>query len=108
MLTVSDIMDLKKRKDINGLIHALQYQGDTAVRAEAARSLGQLGDLQAVDSLISTLQSENDPYVRSLAAKALGNLGDSRASGALLSCLQRDTLEVGIEAGRALSKLKEG
>ena len=108
MPSVLDVMDLKKRKDVNGLIRALQYQGDTAVRAEAALSLGQLDDLQAVDPLVSMLQSDNDPYVRSLAAKALGDLGDSRARDALLNCLQNDTLEVGMEASKALSKLKQG
>jgi HEAT repeat protein len=106
MLSVSDVMDLKKRKDVNGLIRALQYQGDTAVRAEAASSLGHLGDLQAVDPLISTLQSDTDPYVRSLAATALGNLGDTGAQGALLNALQSDTLEVGAAAGEALIKLR--
>jgi HEAT repeat protein len=106
MLTISDVMGLKKRKDVNGLIRALQYRGDTAVRAEAALSLGQLGDVQAVDSLVSTLQSDSDPYVRSLAATALGDLGDARARSALLSALQNDTMEVGAAASKALSRLR--
>ncbi len=105
MLTVLDVMDLKRKEDIDALIRALQYQNDTAVRAEAALSLGRLGDLRAVEPLISTLQSDSDPYVRSLAATALGNLGDTRAQGALLNALQSDTLEVGAAAGEALSKL---
>lgn len=106
MLSVLDVMNLKRRKDVDGLIRALQYQGDTAVRAEAALSLGQLGDLQAVDPLISTLQGDSDPYVRSVAARALGSLGDIRAQSALLNTLQSDTLEVGSAAGEALSKLR--
>jgi HEAT repeat protein len=106
MLSVSDVMDLKKRKDVDGLIRALQYQGDPAVRAEAAGSLGHLGDLRAVGSLISALQGDPDPYVRSVAARALGNLGDIRAQSALLNALESDTLEVGLEAGEALGKLR--
>ena len=106
MLSVLDVMNLKRRKDVDGLIRALEYQGDTAVRAEAALSLGKLGDLQAVDPLISTLQGDSDPYVRSVAARALGSLGDIRAQSALLNTLQSDTLEVGLAAGEALSKLR--
>jgi len=106
MLTILDVMDLKRKGDIDGLIRALQYQGDTAVRAEAAGSLGHLGELRAVDSLISTLQGDSDPYVRSVAARALGNLGDIRAQNALQNALESDTLEVGLVAGEALLKLK--
>jgi HEAT repeat protein len=107
MLSVSDVMEMKKQKDVNGLIRALQYQGDTAVRAEAALSLGQLGNVEAVDPLISTLQSDTDPYVRSSAATALGDLGDTRAQETLLDTLQNDTLDVGTAASRALSKLRD-
>jgi len=106
MLSILDVMDLKRRKDVGGLVLALQYQGDLAVRAEAARSLGQLGDFQAVLPLISALQNDNDPYVRSLAAKSLGDIGDSKAFEALLYCLENDTLEVSLEASNAISKLK--
>lgn len=65
---------MKKQNDIKGLIQALEYQEDVAVRAEAADSLGSLGDIQAVSHLIVMLEHDNDPYVRSLAAKALNNL----------------------------------
>ena len=106
MLTVLDVMDLKRKGDIDGLIHALQYQDDTAVRAEAALSLGQLGDLQAVDSLISILQDDSDPYVRSVAARALGNLGDKRAEISLFEALNNDFYAVSLAAGEALTKLK--
>ena len=106
MLTVFNVMDLKRKGDIDALISALQYQDDTAVRAEAALSLGQLGDLQAVDPLISILEDDSDPYVRSVAARALGNLGDKRAWRALFEALDKDYYPVSIAAGKALSKLK--
>ncbi len=99
-------MDLKRKGDIDGLIRALQYQDDTAVRAEAALSLGQLGDLRAVDSVISILQDDSDPYVRSVAARALGNLGDVRAERALFEALDSDTIDVSLAAGEALTKLR--
>ena len=104
-LTVADIMRLKREKDIQALIRSLQYRGDTAVRAEAAGALGQLGDLQAVTPLISVLQGDSDPYVRSIAARALGNLGDARARDALMYCLDNDMHQVSLEAIEALSKI---
>jgi hypothetical protein len=105
MLTISDVMKMKDRKDVDGLIRALQDQ-DIAVRAEAASSLGQLGDQKAVAPLISTLQNDSDPYVRSLAAKALGSLGNPRARDALMNCLANDSLEVSAAAGHALGQLE--
>ncbi|HXK43655.1 MAG TPA: HEAT repeat domain-containing protein [Anaerolineae bacterium] len=92
-------------KDIAALIAALRYQGDTAVRAEAAGSLGQLGDKQAVLPLIDVLQYDSDPYVRSVAAQALGELGDSRAKEALMDCLANDIHQVSLKAGEALFKI---
>ena len=58
MLSILDVMEMKKRNDVEGLIRALQYQDDIAVRAEAASSLGELGDRQAVEPLISTLHNK--------------------------------------------------
>jgi len=98
-------MRLKREKDTKALIGALQYRGDTAVRAEAAMSLGQLGDLQAVTPLISVLQGDSNPYVRSRAAQALGDLGDARARDALMHCLENDMHEVSLKAIEALSKI---
>jgi len=104
MLTISDVMKMKEQKDVDGLLGSLQDH-DIAVRAEAASSLGQLGNLKAVVPLISTLQNDSDPYVRSLAAKALGELGDPRAMEPLRSAILNDTMEVSMEAGKAGSVL---
>jgi HEAT repeat protein len=105
MVTVSDVMKMKERKDVGGLIRALQDR-DIAVRAEAASSLGQLGDQKAVVPLISSLQNDSDPYVRSLAAKALGQLGEPRARDALMACIANDTLEVSLAASEAQFQLE--
>lgn len=61
MTTILDVMDMTRRKDTGGLINALQYRGDTAVRAEAAMALGRFDDTQATPPLISTLQNDGDP-----------------------------------------------
>lgn len=104
MLTVLDVMNMKREKDVDGLIQALQDQ-DIAVRAEAASSLGKLSDMKAVEPLISMLQYDSDPYVRSLAARALGELGDPRAMEPLRNAIMNDTMEVSLEAGKAAGLL---
>ena len=104
MLTISDVMEMKARRDIKGLTGAL-HEPDIAVRAEAASSLGSLGDRSAVESLILCLRGDSDPYVRSLAAEALGDLGDPGAKAALLDALGSDTMEVSMSAVKALGLL---
>jgi hypothetical protein len=104
-VTISDIMAMKRRGDADGLIGALRHS-DLAVRAEAAISLGGLGDRSAVEPLIAVLRGDSDPYVRSLAAGALGDLGDARARDALLGSLGDDTMDVAAAAAKALSLLR--
>ena len=55
---------------------------DDAVRANAARMLGQLGDIRALEQLVAAL-GDTDYRVRLQAAKALGQLNDKRAMPAL-------------------------
>lgn len=57
------------------------------VRSCAARSLGNLGDLRAVEPLISAL-SDRDFWVVGSAAEALGKLGDLRAVAPLTRTLK--------------------
>lgn len=104
MATISDVMEMKGRRDIKGLTGALN-DPDVAVRAEAASSLGSLGDRTAVEPLVSSLRDDGDPYVRSLAAEALGDLGDPGARAALLDALASDSMEVSMAAVKALGSL---
>ena len=73
---------------VEPLINALQnsYNGWYAYMANAALSLGQIGDLRAVDPLLLALEGGYGgyPQVRKAAAIALGKLGDKRARDALL------------------------
>lgn len=105
-MNISDVLDMKKRNDINGLIEAVDYP-DVAVRAEAITSLGRLRDSHGVDILINKLTNDSDPYVRSLAAAALGSIGDAKARSALLNALENDALEVSVAAGKALIALSD-
>src|SRR5688500_12614458 len=65
---------------------AQHFEPDPSVRAQAARTLGALGDPAAIDPLIAALE-DADP-VRLAAAAALGRLGDRRAAPALLREIQ--------------------
>lgn len=103
--SILDVMEMARRKDVQGLIRALKYQADISVRAEAVMALGNTGDRQAAEPLVEVLSYDSDPYVRSLAAKALGQLGDPNAQPVLLRALERDTPHVGLEAGEALARL---
>jgi HEAT repeat protein len=75
-------------------------------RAAAVRTLGLLGDLQAVEQLICAL-SEDDSGVRCAAAEALGRLGDSRAVRPLIKALasKHGFRTVGTIAAESLGKL---
>ena len=77
---------------VTGLILALQDDADRTpeggypLRRSAARSLGKLGDLQAVPALITCLEC-TDFYVREAAAQSLEMLGDPRCIEPLMALL---------------------
>ncbi len=66
------IVDLKRNKDVNGLITILS-EGSIDNSVEAAKALGELRDKKAVKPLIKALHSQ---YIdlRVMAARALGNI----------------------------------
>jgi len=72
-----NIERLKKRKDVERLIRALQHR-DWHIRMDAAEALGTLADERAIEPLIECLKDESR-HVRREAAMALGFLGDKRA-----------------------------
>jgi HEAT repeat protein len=82
-----DINKLKKNKDFEGLIKALDYDKAYYVRSNAANVLGSIGDTRAVPALIETLNDSND-NVNMEAAKALGEIGDVRAVTALIDVMR--------------------
>jgi len=51
-----DIVKLRKKKDVKGLIKALQYKDDLKIRQAAAETLGQNMDVRAVPPLIKALR----------------------------------------------------
>ncbi len=61
-------------------------EGGYPLRRNAARALGKLGSVEAVEPLIGCLDCD-DYYVREAAADALGELGDARAIAGLVNLL---------------------
>ncbi len=67
------------------LLSTLFNDTDSAVREDAVRALGQIGDPQAVDYLFTAMK---DPRLRTLAVEALGQIGDRRALPLLIEVVK--------------------
>jgi HEAT repeat protein len=96
-----NVEKLKAKRNIQGLIKALGYLKDTAVRTDAAKALGEIGDAQAVASLVAVLEDKN-LTLRTAAIKALGQIGGSQAVKLLIIALGDSSRDVCSAAGEAL------
>ncbi|NJN65307.1 MAG: HEAT repeat domain-containing protein [Chloroflexaceae bacterium] len=88
-----NVEKLKAKRDIPGLVKALDYQKDPEVRQAAAAALGSLGDPQAVAVLIAALRRGDEP-IREASAWALAQSGASQAMEALMAALGDAALPV--------------
>jgi HEAT repeat protein len=68
-----DVDKLMSKRDVEGLIDALDYKKDTNVRSRAAQALGDVFDGRVVDALGKALKDE-DAGVRMDALNALGRV----------------------------------
>jgi HEAT repeat protein len=75
---------IKSRASVEPLLSILFNDPDTAVRTDAARSLGEIGDSRAVEFLLMAL---DDLELRPVAVEALGKIGDRKAVPALISII---------------------
>lgn len=66
---------LKSSTAVEPLVGLLQHDPDTAVRQEAARALGHIGDGAAVDALLGVVE---EPRLQVRVIEALGRIGDRR------------------------------
>lgn len=81
---------------------------DADVARDAASSLGQLGNVAAVEPLIASLNNADNfthPVVRAAAAASLGQLGDRRAVEPLIAAINDSMAEASAEAIRGLGLL---
>ncbi len=67
------------------LLSVLFNDRDRAVREDAARALGQIGDPRAVEFLVTVMR---EPGLRPLAVDALGEIGDRRTVPVLIDVLE--------------------
>jgi len=69
---------------VEPLLSALFNDRDAAIREDAVRALGQIGDARAVDFLFVAMK---EPGLRPLAVESLGQIGDRRAVPVLINVL---------------------
>jgi HEAT repeat protein len=70
---------------VDPLLSVLFNDQDRAVREDAIRALGQIGDARAVEFLITAMK---EPGLRPLAIEALGRIGDRRTVPVLIDVLK--------------------
>ncbi|BAC88922.1 HEAT repeat domain-containing protein [Gloeobacter violaceus] len=87
------------------LIDLLNNDKDASVRAEAAGSLGSLGDIRAVEYLLRAYYEDIDWIVRYSAVVSLGQLRDERGYPVLRDAIASDTDMIRDAAISALGEL---
>ncbi|MFN8614611.1 MAG: HEAT repeat domain-containing protein [Vampirovibrionales bacterium] len=96
----------KKGKTFDHLLNDLKAGNSEKVRYNAARVLGEMGNMDAVLPLIDVLKYDANGSVRLYAARALGELGDIRATEPLVESLREDrNVDVRVRAASALGRL---
>lgn len=99
-----------KRRAIPPLLVALKSQDDD-LRADAAKTLGQLNSRRAVDSLIELARDKTQPeLVRTMAIQGLEGIGDKRAILPLTQIMfdQSEDLRIRIQAVEWTSEFTDG
>ncbi len=92
-LSLTDIDEMKAKRNINGLVKALSYKKDTGVQCAAANALGQIGDLSTINQLLGALKDPS-PVVRCSVVDALGLLHDKKAVWGLIGEFEDSEIEV--------------
>jgi HEAT repeat protein len=98
------VFDLYERIGLHSIPHLGLVSTDAGVRASAARSLGKIGDAEAIPYLLQALQ-DSDYGVRLNAAEALGQIGDAQAVTDLLRALQDSDNNMRRAAATALGRI---
>lgn len=102
-LDYTDLRDMKKRQDIEGLLNILET-GDIKECREAIRMLGELRTRKAISPLIGFLETD-DVQIRSNAAWALGEIGHVKAVLPLIGLLNDPIENVRINAAWSLGRI---
>ena len=78
---VESLGKARSKRAVDPLLSVLFNDRDSAVREDAVRALGEIGDPQAVEHLFMALR---EPGLRTVAVEALGRIGDRRAVPVLI------------------------
>lgn len=106
MVSKTGVKKSPATKTFETLLEELLNSPSEKVRYNAARVLGEMGDMTAVEPLIEVLRHDKNGSVRLYAARALGELGDPTATDPLIESLRDDrNVDVRVRAARALGRL---
>lgn len=98
-----NVLELKSKGDVEGLIEALNYENDHNVRLAAATALGKLEEDRAVEPLIDALDDRRE--VREVAILSLGRIGDPVAVDSLIKRLKDGNWDLRSSAAKALGQI---
>lgn len=88
-LSVSAIEKMRAKDDVKGLVKALTYKGSSDIRQRAAKALGKLRSVYAIDDLASSLSNDDDENVKRCALEALIMIGTRNAVEVIENRLQK-------------------
>ena len=103
VLVLQTAVGEKNGKDVDSLIKDLKDENST-IRADAAKTLGEINDTKAVYPLIQALKDDNES-VRAEAATSLGNTKDDQAVYPLIQALTDRKPVVRFEIANALVEI---
>jgi HEAT repeat protein len=98
-----DVDKLETKRDVDGLIKALSYAPDWAVRKDAAEALGRIGDLRAYAPVLEAFDDPR-PEVRDAAGRAGLALARVKWADVLDSVGRGDSTDEEIKEAKAYSK----
>lgn len=91
---------MPRKSRVNALITDLNH-GDEYYREVAARTLGELGDVKAVDHLLEAVD-DNNLHVQQAVVESLGKLGDLQAHRVMLQRMQHADDRLKDRAGHSI------
>lgn len=102
-LDYTDLREMKKRRDVDGLVNILET-GDIKECREAICMLGELRTKKAINPLIGFLETD-DVQIRSNAAWALGQIGHAKAVLPLIGLMNDPIENIRINAAWSLGRI---
>jgi HEAT repeat protein len=100
-----NVVKMKAKKDIEGLIKTLYYKNNIHIRQHAAEALRQIDEAHTLEILVDAL-NEKDDEVREMTIQALVQIGPS-AVKALIKALKNQETLVRRSSAQALGRISD-